>query len=578
MEKEDNSSFLKKLFEPLTTSKAVTIIIVVGIIVYFNALFGQFVWDDDFLIVNNSLVHSLVGVWSYFTPAPYTHLASYSPEGFYRPLTMAYFSLVYQFFHNPFGFHLVQIFMHIVNTILVFILFRKFLREKIAFFLSIIFLVHPMSTEAVAYISATQDVLSFGFGLLALLVLTQSNFSIRKVLLASSLLLLALLTRESGMAFVAFIFIYGLLFNRKYLSKYVLALMGSVFFYTILRIFIGKVFYFSQVISPIMQQPLGIRLLNIPKILQFYIGTFFFPWKLSTARVWVVMLPSFNNFYLPLIVIIALASMLVLFIITVWKRRDKNIGPLIFFVLWLVLGLALFLQIIPLDLMVAERWFYTPMVGLLGIAGLVVEHFKQLKTILRFIILGLVVVILTLLSARTIMRNFDWYSKWTLYSHDIKISPESFILQTNLGVELIKSGDLEEAKKHFEQSIKLAPYNFVNYANLGVLYTSQKNYSAAADYYRKSIAENKYNYAAYRNYALMYLSLKDWRKAEAVIQESLRFFPQSSELWIFLAEAEYKTGNKDAAIEASQRAYQLMPNSYTEYMYTRLKQNLPIGD
>ncbi len=157
---------LKRFFIPLTTKKAIHIIAIVGFIVYFNMLFNGFVWDDITYILNNPQVHS-INLSTIFGPS----LFNSSFAGFYRPIYFLYTSLLYSVFQDTsFIYHITQLLLHIVNTILVYFLFKRFFSRYLALFLSLLFLIHPIQVESVSYIIGANSVLFFLFGISALLL------------------------------------------------------------------------------------------------------------------------------------------------------------------------------------------------------------------------------------------------------------------------------------------------------------------------------------------------------------------------------------------------------------------------
>ena len=137
-QEEQDYSF-KKYFVPFTTLKAVHFIIIIGIVVFFNSLFNGFVGDDSGQLVRNTFVHSISNIPAFFLSSTFD-----SGNGiagvYYKPLLLTTFSFIYSIWGpNPFPFHLIQVLLHITNALLVFFLFKKFIDNKWAFLLSIIF-------------------------------------------------------------------------------------------------------------------------------------------------------------------------------------------------------------------------------------------------------------------------------------------------------------------------------------------------------------------------------------------------------------------------------------------------------
>lgn len=109
------------------------------------------------------------------------------------------------------------------------------------------------------------------------------------------------------------------------------------------------------------------------------------------------------------------------------------------------------------------------------------------------------IIVIILLSTRTIVRSFDWRNGFTLFSHDIKITAATFDLTNNFGVALFRVGKVDEAKKQFAASVKLAPDWWVNWNNLGAVYEKKGELELAENYYKQSIKNGDY-YLAYENF------------------------------------------------------------------------------
>ncbi|MBI4009241.1 glycosyltransferase family 39 protein, partial [Candidatus Roizmanbacteria bacterium] len=199
------------------SSKYLFFLIIISFLVYFNSIFNGFVWDDEEQIVNNSFVHSIVNIPTFFKNSTFNPAGAEKLPGlYYKPLMTSLFSIIYSLFGpHPFYFHSIQIILHIINSILVFLIFKHLLKkEKLSLFLSLIFLLHPINSETVLYISALQDILFFLFGSLALLIITKKT-TIQYVLISSTLLLFSLLSKETAVLFVITVFLYLIFFKKN---------------------------------------------------------------------------------------------------------------------------------------------------------------------------------------------------------------------------------------------------------------------------------------------------------------------------------------------------------------------------
>ena len=399
-EKEQQLTF-KSLFLPFTTKKAMIFIVIIGLAIFFNMLFNGFVWDDKIYIVFYTDIHS----FNFFA---FLKENLFNGGGQYRPIPTMYFSLLYIIFKNStFFYHILQLTLHITNALLLFLVFSKFVEKKLAFFLSLIFLVHPMQVESVSYIAATGNPLFFLFGITAFL-LSMNNLNWKKLCIISALLLFSLLTKEAGVIFLFIVFLYRFLFKRKQIIPLFLAESVSLLLYSLIRFGIGGVFFSTLPLVPIARLSLVQRLINIPVIIFYYLKTFLFPVDLAIDQQWTINKVNFSNFYLPLIVDLLFVILVTILGTYIYKKYKDEIKIYLFFVAWFIFGMLLYLQIFPLDGTVADRWFYFPIVGLLGILGIGIHLIKSNHKIIKKISYLLIIFLVILFSIRTITRNTNW--------------------------------------------------------------------------------------------------------------------------------------------------------------------------
>jgi len=477
-----------------------------GLLIYGFSLFNGFVWDDE-VVFQNSI-------------SPFD-------STYYRPVTSVIRSTIYNIFGpRPFFFHFFQLIFHIVTAVFIYYLFKRFFKETLSLILALIFLVHPANVEAVSFASAMQEVLFTLTGLTGLyLFISSKNLSIAKIFLSTVILLIALLMKETAIVFFVLVFCYLFLFKKNkqnVLINYSILIVILLMTYLLVRISGGNLYIHGQGLFPIMRVSFITRLMNIPLIIKYYLGMFFFPINLAIAQHWVIKLPSFIDFFLPLILEVLLFLTAVIYSL---KKKDKIFA---FFFLWFLVGLLPHLQIIPLNMTVAERWLYFPMIGLLGMMGSIIK-ISNIKYQISKILFSLAIIIISIFSIRSFIRTLDWRNGLALFGHDIK-KTSSFDLQNNFGTELFRVGRYDEAKKYFKISTELAPYWWVNWNNLGAIYEREKNYQKAAEYYQKSINNGQY-YLAYENLAkILVLHGKDQKKTEEFLKEVLKLFPKNENL------------------------------------------------
>lgn len=525
-EAEQGFSF-KNLFFPLTAFKAIHIIVIVGLIVFGNMLFNGFVGDDFEQIIENPSIHSVFNIPAFFSQGTFYDETGQA-NNFFRPVLSIVFSLVYVFFRdNPFGYHLAQIMLHIANAILVFAIFNYFFKPKISIFLSLIFLIHPINTEAVVYISALNDNLFLFFGLLSIffLIKKQENYLVN--LLIPLFLLLSLLSKETGIVFLFLTPLFTFINNRRRFFVSLAQSISALLIYLFMRLAIAHIDFMTNIkIAQIQTLSLGERIISIPSIIFFYLKTLIYPLSLSSFQTWIVKAPSLNDFYLPLLVDIAFFSLLIFLALLPFKKNKDLFIVFLFFFVWFVVGLGMHLQIIPLDQTVSERWLYFPIIGLLGSLGVLLKYLNIEKNIkYQSIIFSVIVITLVFYSIRVIVRNTNWHSETSLYSHDFKSNKDSYQLATGLGKVNDYAGDLSKAEQYYIRATQLYP-SHITFGNLGSFYLHNNEASKAAVAYNTS----------------------------------QKYYGGNVMSWVYLGIAEYNSGDKTGAIVTLKKAYGMLKN------------------
>ncbi len=551
MTETENELNFSDLFIPLTVFKCILFIVLIGIFVFFYSLFNPFVGDDHSQVETNSKITSLGNSVNFFLESRLLQNDKNAiGAAYFKPMLDLSFAIIYSLFGiNTFGYHFVQLALYILNACLLFYLFKCFFKLETAFYLSLIFLVHPINHESAVYISALQEVLFTFFGLLSLLLVSKVSLKSGKkwLVMIGISLLLALFSKETGVLYLLISLVYLAVFQRKNLFYY-FGVCAFVFIsYLFLRVHAVGLFSDSVINAPIQQLDIGMRLITMPAIFLFYIQTFFFPLYLSSSHQWVYTSIDFPHFILPFVVDIIFLFGLYGVGNYIHKSQKKYLSKFLFFTLWFLLGVGFHLQFLALDQTVAERWFYFPIIGLLGIIGVMVETTKvNLRRTLTLSILG---IILLLFALRTLVRTFDYQGDLELASKDISVSPESYNLEYMISQSYYQQNKLELAKIHAEKSVGLFPF-ITNYTNLGAIYSKMGDYGRAKESYLKAL-EFGDDQLPYENLAS--LSLVYGERAENIHfikSKSLAAYPNNGKIWMNLSLLEYMQGNLPGANDA----------------------------
>ena len=508
----------------MKTSDAIMIIICAAVICYANSLAAPFLWDDEVLVLRNHYIKS----WQHLRPIFGSSVFRGGGEGgnFYRPLQIISYSLDYSLWGlRAFGFHLTNIILHSLVGLGIYLLITKInANNLVGLFSALFFVVHPVHTEAVAYIAGRADLLATAFLLFAFLssIKISSISCARRYLFwigSSFLYILALLSKESALIFLVLIPFYGLCFVpkkevRSWIPIYITFLLISAV-YVFLRVRMLP-FASTRSLSLIAQAPLFIRLLTIPKIWLCYLGLLVLPLRLHMERHFLFSGAGDPYFWLGLVFLF----------LTVWflKLAYRRSRLTFFYSGWLIIGLIPVLNIVPLNATAAEHWLYLPAIGFWALIFTIsVRFFKTCEKYRRiFLVLGCLLFLFY--CSRTIIRNYQWHNPLKLYAHDLRYSPQSFLLHNNLGVELFRKGRIEEAGREFQAAIKISPRYATSHNNLGVVLENQGKTEEAIREYETAIGLNNY-ILAFGNLGRSYLKNNQPKKADAILEKGKKLYP-----------------------------------------------------
>lgn len=499
------------------------IIVIVGLILYFSSFTHPFIWDDEEQIVANQSITSLNNIPQFFFGSTFNSGGGDGLTGlYYKPiLTTSYALLYFLFGVNPIGYHVFQVLLHIVNALLLFVFLRGFFEDRWRRFLvTLIFLIHPIQVESVVYIAGLQEPLFMFFGLLTLNLCSFKKPGL--LFLVAPLLLLSLLSKETGIVFILLVPLYSYLITHKDRLLSTLSSLIALLTYLFLRFGMAKMQISEHNLTPINRLDLLERLQSIPKIIVHYLGHFFLPHNLSISEHWVVDSLSWGEFWLPLIVCLFLVYGV--FLLVWWQQ--KHLSRNLFFLAWFILALGLHLHLIPLDFTVSDRWFYLPIVGLSAFLVSLLPAQEKFEFKNKYIALYIYLVFISMVS---LIRIEKWKSGLSLYQNDIVISPNSFDLTNNLGVELFRHGQIDQAQKYFLLSTKLAPYWWTNFNNLGVTLEAAGDATSAAKAYKIAIDNGQY-YLAYENYARLLIITNQLQEAQQFLDDAIEQFPHNQTL------------------------------------------------
>ena len=444
------------------------------LLVYFNSFQNELIynWDDGAYVYENPYISSLNwnNIKAIFT--------SFYP-GNYHPLTLLLNALIYHFVGNEsFLYHFVQFIFHVLNTFLVY-KFISLLQNKkwISIGVALLFAVHPMHVESVAWISEMKDVLYTFFFLLALITyhyyVNKPDKKTKWYLWTIFLFILSLLSKPSAVIFSVVLLAMDLYYERlwrwrTWIEKIPFFLLSLGFGIITILAQEGAI----QELGPVLKGYERALIVIYSYIL--YLWKFFLPINLSAAYPY----PIKDGGVLPTEYFIIPIAFIALCVIVYLLRKNKKF---IWGILFFTINLLMVIQIIPVGGMIAsERYTYIPYIGLsFSALTLMEKYIKNIK--LNYVILGIIVVIFTFLAHQ---RTYYWRNGDVLFSDVLNKYPRyaygynnrGFLYWDHYAIDIYKDNPqmkekyVEKALQDFTKAINL-DYTYAEpFLNRGILY------------------------------------------------------------------------------------------------------------
>jgi len=415
------------------------LIISITVLVYWNTFKNDFVWDDRVVIVGNDFIKQ----WENIPLLLSKKYFVLSQEGAYRPIATLSLFVDYQLWKlNPVGWHLTNILFHAFNGILIYLFAKLITKNKfIAVVSGLIFVVHPISTETVNVVSFREDLICLLFFLSSIIFYIKSYDDILKnkkiffYILSLTFFIFSLFAKEMAVTLPFILILYDYSFQKTSRNAPRFDIKRYIPFFIVLSLYLFGRFLvfnpakFTDIIGgrdfskPIeyMGGNIYTSMLTMCKVTVRYLWLLIYPLKLSADH---LVLPSFSIFEFPVISsIIILVGILISAVLLKKYSKELSFCVFLFFVSLLPVS-----HIIPIGVVMAERFLYIPSIGFCLFLSMIFGLVKKVKFL--YLVLGFLIMFY---SVRTIKRNQDWKDDFSFWMSAYKNNPDSLNANYSLG-------------------------------------------------------------------------------------------------------------------------------------------------
>lgn len=512
----------------------------VALAVYANTLWNGFVYDDIQNVVQNPWIKSPGSIPEIFG----SHMGGFNPEfatGYYRPLIHVAHMMVYHAAGlNPGAFHLVNVLLHAVNSVLALLIARQLIRQWtptvrhgriLALAIALLFATHPVHSESVAWVSGISDLSYTAFALSAFLIYIQTDRGgTLRYWVSGALFLASTLCKEPALALLPLLVVYEAVCRGKHRpairSRYLerllpFAIAGGL--YLVLRIY--ALSGFAPGGRPHPYSPL-VSILSALDLLARYLYTLIAPVNLKALHV-----------FQPVESLLDVRAIAGLAVSTgvaaaVWHLRRNPLTSVAFAFLLLPLLPAFYIPAIG-EGAFFERYLYLPILGFAILITLgmqtVIERWPWTKMGAR----SLLILLLVAYATGSVVRNHVWMDSLSLWSDTARKLPNSAVAQeylcfaqyearrfrealqtcrralaldegrtdarTNLATTLSVLGDLDGAIREFQEVLQRRPNSVEALTNLGLVHMAKGRADLAIETYRVALHVNPKSAEAHNN-------------------------------------------------------------------------------
>ncbi|MBI5218137.1 MAG: tetratricopeptide repeat protein [Bacteroidia bacterium] len=561
---------------PKPKNKYVSYIIIASIVLLTFIIFSQCInheflnWDDDQLVYESPYVKAVADIG--ISGAAHKFGIDFFQN---NPVTIISHAITYKIWGlNPKPYHLLNLLLHVFNTLLVFFLVRFITkRSEAAIIATLLFALHPLRVESVAWVTERKDVLYTFFYLGSLLSYIYYVIRQKKKWFIISLILFpfALLSKFAAVTLPFALILADYYFKRGFTKKVILE---KIPFFILVAI-CGITQFSSSEAADAVQNittkfSLTDRIFFANYSLLFYILKFFAPFNLSALYPY----PAKVTGSLPSSYYMSPVFVILIFALAVWLiYKSKNLrNDLVFGILFFLVNIFLVLHFVPFggNIIVADRYAYMAHIGICFIFGqwfcLIKDnktrYAKQLKLPFVFGISVFVIII----TVATWNRVNIFKDSYTLFTDVIEKEPMASVAYSNRGLAKEKKKDMQGALQDYNKAIEIVPDYLEAHINRGNVRKTLGDNKGALEDFEKAVSINPKFPIAYNNRGIAKSNLNDLQGAMDDYAKAISLNPEYADPYHNRGLIKSKNLQKyEDALTDYNKALSLKPNYKEAY-------------
>lgn len=533
------------------------LLVVLTILAYAPVFRAEFIWDDDMFITDNALLHDADGLRTiWFAPKE-------NPQRY--PLLLTLFWLQYRVFGvDPTGYHIVTLFFHVLASLAVWRLAKRVVPAA-APWCALIFALHPMQVQSVAWATELKNTLS-GFFYVAALVFWVRHLQVgeaggsgrprREYVWALACFTAAILSKTTTSSWPLAAILLAIYLKKPIRPAMLLRLLptlGLGFFIGWISVVVEHIGYGRGV--PVTLTTAG-KIVVAGRSLWFYITKFAWPESLMLVYPrWSVDAANPLQWGWPIGILVGLFLL--------WRfRRHIGLGPFlcaIFFVVALAPVPFLGINFLYLYSFVADHFIYIPSLPLVLCAGYGVQRALAAAPVFpaRIVRIGLVLVLMAL----TFRHSADFHGLETIWRHNVSLFPNSVVGWMNYGYAVSRRGAFDEEIQAYHNVLSVDPNYAPAYNDMGLAYVAKGDNASAESAFRRSLELDAGLTEARHNLGNVLAQQNRWAEAIPLFEKVLAARPDHLLARLNLSHAYRLEGKPERAKPLIDVAIRQDPNS-----------------